>query len=214
MVPEVRPLQRHEIGESSRLIAESLQVEPGFSAVIPDPQKRLKVMTPLFHGILGLARSRGTAYGAFVDGRLVGVACWLPPGGYPHTRLENLRLLPSWRGMIHVGLTTAREMAEMETATQQHFPKEPLWYLMTLGVSPLAQGQGIGSKLIQPVLDRADASGESCYLETGTERLVRFYERFGFQVHETGVQLAPHGPTHWTMIRRPQSIHNPGILES
>lgn len=211
MVPEIRLLQRQELGESSRLLAESLQVEPGFSAVVPDPQKRLKMMTPLLNGMLGLARNHGSAYGAFQDDRLVGVACWLPPGGYPHTKLENLRLLPSLRGMMHIGLSSARNMTAMEEATQQHFPKEPVWYLQALGISPVTQGQGIGSKLILPILDRADAHGESCYLETGTERLVHFYERFGFEVHETDVQLAPHGPTHWTMIRRPQSIHKPGI---
>jgi ribosomal protein S18 acetylase RimI-like enzyme len=96
-------------------------------------------------------------------------------------------------------------MAAFESNAEAHFPSEPVWYLQALGIAPEAQGQGIGSKLIQPMLDLTDARQETCYLETGTDRNVRFYERFGFEVREAGVQLAPHGPTHWTMIRRPQS---------
>jgi hypothetical protein len=52
-------------------------------------------------------------------------------------------------------------------------------------------------------LETVDRTGMPAYLETGTERNVRFYERFGFEVREAGIQLAPCGPTHWTMIRYP-----------
>ena len=36
--------------------------------------------------------------------------------------------------------------------------------------------------MIQPVPTRASADGTACYLETGTEENVRFYEKHGFKV--------------------------------
>jgi GNAT superfamily N-acetyltransferase len=200
---ETRLLARSEAGEGGRLLNASLLVEPGFAAVIPDPDQRTKVMTPLLTGILRNAIRYRTAYGAFRDECLLGVAVWLPPGAYPHGKVDNLLLLPSLRGMVHIGMTRAREMSEMEAAAVRHFPDEPTWYLQAFGVAPEAQGQGIGSRMILPVLERADANDQACYLETGTERNVRFYERFGFDIRETGVRLVSRGPTHWTMIRRP-----------
>jgi ribosomal protein S18 acetylase RimI-like enzyme len=202
---ETRPLARGETGLGGRLLNESLLVEPGFAAIVPDPRQRTRVMTPLLTGMLRNAMRYRSAWGGFVSGRLLGAAVWLPPGAYPHSKLENLMLLPSLRGMVHIGRSRVRDMAEFEAAAVRHFPEEPVWYLQAFGVSPEAQGQGIGSRLILPDLMQADTNGQSCYLETGTERNVRFYERFGFEVREAAAQLAPNGPTHWTMIRRPQT---------
>jgi GNAT superfamily N-acetyltransferase len=70
------------------------------------------------------------------------------------------------------------------------------WYLSILGVLPSAQGRGLGATLIEPTLAEADALGVTCYLETFSERAVRFYERLGFRscaVHDeptTGARYA------------------------
>ena len=56
------------------------------------------------------------------------------------------------------------------------------WYVLLLGVSPEAQGTGLGRALLQPVLDRATAAGQPCYLETAQPKNVGFYERLGFRV--------------------------------
>lgn len=209
MSVEIRRVTRNQMSEAGKVIAESLLVEPGFVSVIPDAGKRLKVLTPLMTGALRHAVRLDSGYAAVSDCRVLGVAVWLPPGTHPSGLIDNLRMLPSLRGMIHIGLSKARDMATTEKNAEAHFPDEPVWYLQALGVSPEAQGQGIGTRLIQPVLDRADVQGDSCYLETGTERNVRFYERFGFEIREADVRLAPYGPTHWTMIRRPQPITTP-----
>ena len=78
----------------------------------------------------------------------------------------------------------------------------PHWYLMALGVAPASQGQGIGGRLIRPVLARADAAGLPCYLETETERNVTFYRKHGFAVL-TAEAPPGHDLLLWTMARRP-----------
>jgi GNAT superfamily N-acetyltransferase len=57
---------------------------------------------------------------------------------------------------------------------------ETAWYLSIVGVTPSAQGRGIGKRLIEPTLAEADDAGVDCYLETFDPRNPRFYERLGF----------------------------------
>jgi len=54
------------------------------------------------------------------------------------------------------------------------------WYLSIVGVTPSAQGQGLGKRLLEPTLAEADAAGADCYLETFDPRNPAFYQRLGF----------------------------------
>lgn len=80
------------------------------------------------------------------------------------------------------------------------------WYLSILGVSPAAQGTGLGGRLLGPTLAEADAEGAVCYLETYSPRSMRFYGRLGFE------QVASHlepvtSAEYWIMVRRPSARH-------
>jgi N-acetylglutamate synthase-like GNAT family acetyltransferase len=54
------------------------------------------------------------------------------------------------------------------------------WFVMVVGVAPEAQGTGIGRALLRPMIDRADAAAQPCYLETAQRTNVAFYEKLGF----------------------------------
>ncbi|NES94640.1 MAG: GNAT family N-acetyltransferase [Desertifilum sp. SIO1I2] len=69
--------------------------------------------------------------------------------------------------------------------------------------APESQGRGIGSLLLQPVLERVDREGQTCCLYTSTERAVRFYQRQGFSVCEE-VRFQTQAPPLWYMVRSPQ----------
>ena len=56
------------------------------------------------------------------------------------------------------------------------------WYLSILGVDPSVQGRGLGARLLEPTLAEARAAGAVTWLETFTDRGVRFYERVGFHL--------------------------------
>ncbi|MFC1880543.1 GNAT family N-acetyltransferase, partial [Thermodesulfobacteriota bacterium] len=51
-----------------------------------------------------------------------------------------------------------------------------------VSVLPSHQGKGIGTKLLIRFCKEVDACLAPAYLETDTDKNVRFYERFGFQV--------------------------------
>ena len=71
-------------------------------------------------------------------------------------------------------------------------PKEPHAHLGPIGVSPEAQGQGVGSALMSRYLEHLRHEGIAGYLETDRPENVKFYEKFGFAVkHEQEVIGAP-----------------------
>ncbi|MFD8571701.1 GNAT family N-acetyltransferase [Streptomyces sp. NPDC059639] len=77
-------------------------------------------------------------------------------------------------------------------------------YLWMIGVAPERQGEGLGTALMTPVLDRCDRAGRPAYLEASSARGRALYERLGFAVMDRPVQL-PDGPTMWPMWREPQA---------
>jgi GNAT superfamily N-acetyltransferase len=69
-----------------------------------------------------------------------------------------------------------------------------------LGVDLSRQRQGIGGRLLQPVLEKADDTGVACYLETEKEKNLRFYERHGFRMVEVG-RDPQQGVQTWGLLR-------------
>ncbi|MGA3149187.1 MAG: GNAT family N-acetyltransferase [Acidimicrobiales bacterium] len=129
-----------------------------------------------------------------------GAALWGPPDVARNGLKELLHLLPAAPYLvsshIHRALGLLFEVDGLR-------PKEPHWYLATLGVEPPRQGHGVGSALLLSTLDRIDESGRPAYLESSKERNVPFYARFGFEVVE---ELHPEAgtPTVWRMWREPR----------
>ncbi len=64
---------------------------------------------------------------------------------------------------------------------ENRHPHEPHFYIRTVGVRTALQGQGVGSMLMQPTLERADSAGLPTYIEASTERSAALYERLGFR---------------------------------
>ena len=63
------------------------------------------------------------------------------------------------------------------------------WYCMCFAVAPQRQGQGMGSRLIRPVLDVLERDGAPLYLETHKAVNVDIYRHFGFDT--VGVSKIP-----------------------
>lgn len=147
----------------------------------PDASRRQGGVTALYSGLLSDCFRNGEVY-VTRDG--VGAACWLPPDKVEFGFLRQVRA-----GMLAVPLrfrwsAFQRLMPYDETTRRLHHELAPMphWYLSAIGVEPERQGQGIGGALMQPILQKADAAGLPCYLETHREGNVRLYQRHGFEV--------------------------------
>jgi ribosomal protein S18 acetylase RimI-like enzyme len=129
------------------------------------------------------------------------VAVWAAPKKFRISPREFLPYLPlTVRSLGVGGVARLSRLAEIERL----HPKEPHYYLAILGTHPDAQGRGLGSAVLGPVLERADQEGVGCYLESSKESNVPFYRRHGFEVTGEHDVAGGKGPRTWLMWRDPQ----------
>lgn len=130
-------------------------------------------------------------------------AVWIPSealGPLPLSR--ELRGLPALLRLT--GWSRIWRLLQLREAMDRHHPMDrPHAYLWFLGVTPLAQGQGVGSRLLKAKTDQLDAARRPAFLETATERNVALYRRHGFEV-VAEYRPGASGPTNWAMWRDPR----------
>lgn len=71
-----------------------------------------------------------------------------------------------------------------ESKINKLHPKTPIYYLWFIGVNPSEQNKGIGTKLLQEVINEGRSKGRPIYLETSTLKNIPWYEKFGFIVYD------------------------------
>ena len=128
-----------------------------------------------------------------------GTALWFPPGTLELSARERFAEIFSLLPGIVPAMSRAGRWEEL---ISKHHPTEPHWYLQTLSVEPGSQRKGIGTALIEPGLQRADADGVGAYLETQRRDNIPYYERFGFEL--TDEISLPDSPRLWLMWRSSQ----------
>lgn len=99
--------------------------------------------------------------------------------------------------------------AEVFGAALEHFfamgacrPERPHFYLAMIGAADAARGRGLGTALLERVLDVCDREGILAHLESSNPRNVSLYERHGFTVVEE-IEFAP-GVVVRPMTREPR----------
>jgi ribosomal protein S18 acetylase RimI-like enzyme len=137
----------------------------------------------------------------WVDRDRTAAALWTPPERWRTTLREDLQLA---RGMLAPRLLGRLPLVlhGLRQAERHHPRTPPHWYLAILGTDPAAQGRGLGSRVLAPVLERCDEDAVGAYLESSKESNISFYARHGFRVTRT-LDL-PRGPRLWAMWRDPR----------
>jgi ribosomal protein S18 acetylase RimI-like enzyme len=132
---------------------------------------------------------------------LESVAVWAPPGRWHTTVRQDTAYATS---LLHPRLVLRLPMVVWGlTGAQRLHPEEPPhWYLAILGTDPAAQGRGLGSAMMAPILEECDRDGVGAYLESSREENIDFYGRHGFRV--TSERRLPRGPSLWPMWREPR----------
>jgi ribosomal protein S18 acetylase RimI-like enzyme len=127
-------------------------------------------------------------------------AVWAPPETGKTTVRHELELT---RSVLAPRLLPRLPMVQrgMNRMEKAHPHEPPHYYLAVLGTNPAAQGRGLGTKVLEPVLAQCDRDGIGAYLESSKERNVDYYARFGFRTTRT-LHL-PKGPDVWLMWREP-----------
>jgi len=170
----------------AHLLARAFQNDPLMVHVLPDAQRRKRLLPILFGVVVRYCLRYGAVY---TTTGLEGVICCLPPG--QTTTIGRLALISLLDPPLQLGLTGLprflRASSESDRAHKQAAPGAH-WYVWALGVDPARQGHGYGGELVRTVLRQAKAQGKPCYLDTENPRNEPFYGQFGFrQVSETPI---------------------------
>lgn len=187
--------------QAAQVICQAFKDDPAGTYFTPDPTRRAY----LFSWMARLGLTLGFKYGEiFTTPQVGGCAVWLRPGIADLTLwdLAKMGLFPPLRA----GLAAMRRFATMMEVTSlahQQFAPEKHWYLFILAVSPALQGQGLGGRLIQPILERADAAALPCYLETMNPQALPFYDKHGFAAVHQAHLPGSHTPF-WGVRREPR----------
>jgi len=128
-------------------------------------------------------------------------ALWAPPQRWRMSLAQVAALVPSFMHPRLIGRVPLVALG-WEGLERRHPHNPPHWYLAVLGTDPSAQGRGLGSAMLEPVLARCDEDGVGAYLESSKERNIDFYARHGFRVSEE-IRLL-RGPPMWKMWREPR----------
>ena len=185
---------------ATALLTEAFIDKPPLPQLFPEPYRR-KQADYFMRSSCAYALLFGEGY---ATPERDGVSLWLLPGKTTMTTARAYRagllMAPfklGWRGfyrlMAFAGYT---EKLHQESVPMPHY------YLFVLGVSPPAQGKGVGGLLLRDMLKRIDEEKMPVYLETQNEKNVELYRKFGFEVSAHGPFPKLEGLQNWSMLRK------------
>lgn len=194
----VRRATDNDIDAMVEQLCRSFADDPVMQHVFREPAKQHNGMRAYFKTQIRADYMRWG--GCYTTDDHMGSAIWGPAGKPLLTGLAGLATLRPVFPYVYKHMLATFQLTNL---IESMHPKVPHWYLATLGTDPEAQGKGVGSALLKPVLDHCDREGIGAYLESSKERNVPFYARHGFKVQKE-VKLPAGGPSIWTMWREPR----------
>ena len=138
-----------------------------------------------------------------------GFAAWLPFGFTGNKALPFL-FSGGIKLILHSGLGLVGRLSHYEKYAmnlKKEFTDNYDWYLFNLSIKKDAQGKGIASKLLRPMLEFCDNEKMVAYLETNKESNVGLYKHFGFELKKEEI-IPKTTVTHYAMVRQPIDKNN------
>jgi ribosomal protein S18 acetylase RimI-like enzyme len=133
-----------------------------------------------------------------------GFAVWLP-FGFTGSKTLPFLMNGGISLILHSGPGIIGRLLTYETYAmnlKKEFTENYDWYLYNLSIKKDAQGKGIASKLMRPMLQFCDDERMVAYLETNKAANVGLYQHYGFDLMKQ--ELIPKTPvTHYAMVRNP-----------
>ncbi|MFJ2767895.1 GNAT family N-acetyltransferase [Streptomyces sp. NPDC087300] len=198
MVVGIRRAGEGDREDVVRLLDEAFMQDPVSSWVFPGEEHRLRMHAGLMEAFFDLALAEG-----FVDVTEDGAAAalwWSVPAGVPEGEEDGPALLRE-------AVEPANERVELigRLTDSVHPTDRAHQYLHLIAVRPGRQGEGLGTALVDAVLERCDREGHHAYLEASNARSRDLYARLGFVFMGTTLDL-PDGPRMWPMWREPRGV--------
>jgi ribosomal protein S18 acetylase RimI-like enzyme len=165
-------LEKSDISESSKVLSEAMLNVPLHIAIFQGHgEKEREIIENIFFELL--RDLPGITFLARINRQIVGVM-----------RMKSCSGSKVSDKYAQTGDVTNLEWRKSYWKNEwaRHDPLDQHWHLGPVGVLPSLQGKGIGTKLLSRFCQEVDVCLSPAYLETDTDKNVRFYERFGFEV--------------------------------
>lgn len=136
---------------------------------------------------------------------LNGFAIWIP-FGFTGSKTMPFLLSGGIKLIFYVGFGIINKLISYEKYAmnlKKNFTGNVDWYLYNLSVKQSAQGKGIASKLMKPMLKFCDLENISCYLETNKDSNIDLYKHYGFELKNDGL-VPKSNVKHYAMVRYPK----------
>ena len=185
---------------AAALLERAFHDDPMMCYLAPDEPSRARRTLPFFASVIRYGRRYGIAE---LTANRDAAALWLTPGNTTMTmrRMWRAGALSALPKLGFSGIGRLNALASYGDKLHKQAVSGSHWYLMTIGVEPGRQRAGVGGRLLGAGLQRADADGLPCYLETANPDNLPFYRRHGFEVAADG-QVPTYGLHVWAMVRR------------
>ena len=134
-----------------------------------------------------------------------GFAVWLP-FGFSGSKTMPFLMNGGLKLIFHSGLGIIGRLLTYENYAmnlKKEFTDNYDWYLYNLSIKKDAQGKGIASKLMRPMLEFCDKERMVAYLETNKALNVGLYQHYGFDLMKEE-QIPTTDVTHYSMVRYPK----------
>lgn len=92
--------------------------------------------------------------------------------------LWDVKLIANCIGITNVGKAMGREAKIKKLQL-----KDKMYYLWFIGVEPSEQHKGIGGRLMDGIIKKAELLNRPICLETSTTKNIPWYEKFGFKIY-------------------------------
>ena len=144
-----------QTSDAVRVLTGAFWNDPLVEYLFPEGDRRLEQLNTFFKVNLEFSLAAGEAYGTI---SMLGCVVWLFPGDKARTRVARDEV-PGARFKLLLDGASFQRLADFtQYMKDQHISiiRDPYCLLMFLGVDEQQRAQGVGGRLVQPVLKYAD----------------------------------------------------------
>jgi ribosomal protein S18 acetylase RimI-like enzyme len=178
LIPDLYQITSKDFSRACNILGQAFQEDPIWKQILKeDPEK----FSLAFAVPLKCCLKYGKVYSSSPN--LEGIAAWISSINVELNIFQLIRSGAIFSAMKLGSKISKRiqEVFDLINKDRKIQMKDSCIYLYILGVAPDHQGLGIGSRLINSMLNQLSPE-IPVYLETGTEKNVRFYEKLGFKI--------------------------------
>lgn len=176
--PYLRLAERKDKHIIMSIITKSFISDPGLKWML-ELSKNKKKLSVVLDFLVEETFNKGHIY---ITTDNMGVAMW-------HTEKKEKISLDflkrNCRMLFKLNIQSIIRLIKFQNITHNKFPKSQSYcYLANIAVLPEAQGKGVASKLLNPVITECKNNNIPIFLETANTNNVQIYERKGFVISD------------------------------